>query len=381
MSIKPPIKCPPDYSILAFRLTECKKAGIVKGITTQLAVDLQELFVPVANYEERSMTLKAGETKRIDVSSLGVSWPLNEEYQFVANANFCGLGTQHTYALYDASNVLIEAITINVNPAYPTFKKALEFAIANSAQIKDLMIISAASFDGPTGTITAKARTKGVKYRHEFSFDLNGFGGYWPFPYKHPGNLVTPYQKYDRPRVKLMMIYPDYYKTTVYNNCGCIDSSGDMKSNKKWIEYAYDDQYYMVNNPQTPITGTAVLNVSPFGSQFTWDASSVDHLGYHFKEGDLLSASGNPLLRGFITNIEGYLIELDTPVGDLPLPTPSQSLSHVYSPDNVKWRKMGDFHLHTTAQDVLDQDYLYIETLWLRNPHQYDLPIKIMVAS
>lgn len=381
MSIKPPIKCPPDYSILAFRLTECKKAGVVKGINTQLSVDLQDMFVPIANYEERVITLRAGETKRIDVSSLGVHWALKEEYSFVANANYCGMGTQHSYTLSDANNVVIETLTITVNTTYPSFKRALEYAIENSTQIKGLISIDASQFTGSEGVITATARTKGVKYRHEFSFDLNGFGGYWPFPYVHPGNLITPYQKYDRERIKLMMVYPDFYKTNVLSGCNCIDASGDMKSNKKWIEYAYDEQQYMINNPGTPITVSPVLNANPLGTQWTWDASSTDHAGYHLKVGDLVSLSGNPLLRGIITKIQGYYIEVDTVLGDSPIPSNGQKVSHVYSPNAVTWRKIGDFYLHTTAQDVLDDDYLYIETLWFRNPHKYDLPVKILLAS
>jgi hypothetical protein len=344
-------------------------------------VDLQELFVPVANYEERSITLRSGESKKIDVSSLGVHWDLREKYEFVANANYCGMGTQHSYTLSDSANNIIETITFSVTAASSTFKRALEEALENSLQIKNLVTIDASQFEGPTGKITATARAKGVKYRHEFSFDLNGFGGYWPFPYVHPGNLITRYRKYDRERIKLMMIYPDFYKSTVLSGCNCIDQSGDMRSNKKWIEYAYDDQHFMVNNPGTPITVSPVLNVNPLGTQWTWDANSPEHAGYYLKVGDLVSLSGNPLLRGIITEIQGYYIEVDTVLGDLPLPSNSQTVSRVYAPNSIQWRKIGDFYVHTAAQDVNDDDYLYIETLWLRNPHKYDLPIKILLAS
>jgi hypothetical protein len=154
-----------------------------------------------------------------------------------------------------------------------------------------------------------------------------------------------------------------------------------MKSNKKWIEYAYDDQHYQINHPQTPLTFSPVLNANPLATQWTWDASSTDHLGYHFKVGDIVALDGNPLLRGLITEIQGYYVEVDTVIGNLPNPVNGQAAAHVYSPNEVKWRKIGDFYLHTTAQDVFDEDYLYIETLWLRNPHQYDLPVKILLAS
>jgi hypothetical protein len=380
MSIKPPIKCPPDYSILAFRITECKKAGIVKGIETQLSVDLQKLFVPVTNYEERSMVLKAGETKKIDVSNIGVRWPLKETYTFVANQNYCGDGTDHRYTLYDKDLNLIDTIswTVNINvPAIDTFEKALNLALSGSPQIIQNVGISASAFS-TSGIITATANTAETKYRHVFEFDLTGFGGYNPFPYKHPGNLTVPYVKYERPRVKIMLIYPDFYKASALVNCGCIDPSGDLMSNKKYIEYAYDDDYYRINNPGSPITISPVVNANATGTAWTWDQSSPDHIGYHFNINDLVNAGGDITKRGLINQLQGYFFSTDSLIG---VNTPGISISHTYSPNAVQWRKMGDFYLHTTAQDINDGDKLYIETLWLRNPHGYDLPIKIMLAS
>jgi hypothetical protein len=189
MSIKPPIKCPPDYSILTFRLTECKKAGIVKGISTQLAMDLQDLFVPVTNYEQRMITLKAGETKQIDISGIGESWPLNEKFAFVANADACGDHTSHTYSLYDSSLNLIESISFTVNstvPARQTFALALVNAVNNSTTIKSTVSFDTSQFSGQQGKLFVTAQKKGVKYRHVFQFDTTGWGGYSPFPYLHP---------------------------------------------------------------------------------------------------------------------------------------------------------------------------------------------------
>ena len=381
MSIKPPIKCPPDYSILAFRITECKKAGIVKGIETQLSVDLQKLFVPVTNYEERQITLKAGETKKIDVSSIGETWPLKEKFAFIANANFCQDGTSHSYSLYDKDLNLIETITFSVNqnvPQLKDFPTALGTAVAGSFLIKSLVSFDPSQFTGIDTPLYVEAIQKGIKYRHVFSFDLTGFGGYLPFPYVHPGNLITPYVKYERPRIKIMLIYPDFYKANILSTCGCLDASGDMKSNKKYIQYAFDDDYYRINNPTSPIKANLVLNNAPQGTNWTWEQSSPDHIGYHFATGDLMNTSGNSLKRGLVTQINGYFFATDISIGNA---SASQTLAHTWSPSSVQWRSMGDFYLHTTAQDVLDTDKLYLETLWLKNPHSYDLPVKIMLAS
>ena len=376
MSIKPPIKCPPDYSILTFRLTECKKAGIVKGIQTLLAMDLQDLFVPVSNYEQRMITLRAGETKKIDVSGIGVKWPLNESYEVLFNPAFCTPGTEHSYSLYDESLSLIETMSFTITPAFPTYIAAFNNALSLTTTIKTTVTFDLSKFAEGKLTVTASAR--GIKYRHVFSFDNTGFGGYQPFPYLHPGNLIVPKEKYPRERVKIILVYPDYYKSNVLAGCGCIDVSGDMKSNKKYIEYSFDEDVYKINNPQTPIIVTPDFLLPPQLEGFQWQQQSPDHIGYHLKVGDLIATDQDPLLRGFITSINGYDILVDSGIGD---GSPLQTAKHVWSPSTVTWRKMGDFYLHSTAQDVTDQDYLYLETLWLRNPHQYDLPVKILLAS
>jgi hypothetical protein len=372
MSIKPAIKCPPDYSILNFRLIECKKAGIVKGITTQLAVDLQDLFVPVTNYEERMLTLKSGETKKIDVSSIGTKWSLKETYTFNVNLDYCGLGSEHSYSLYDKNLNLIESITFEVTDAYPTFTLALINAIRNSEKLLPLVSVSVSA----NGVIKSEATTKGVKYRHLFAFDITGFGGYNVYPYLHPGNLLIPFEKYKTDRIKLMMLWPQYTKANVYAGCNCVDRSGDLKTNVKYIEYAFEEDYTKTTNVSTPIT----INPKGLGptDTFTWNQNDLSHIGYYFKVGDLIASKTNPSLRGYIVNIEGYDITLDTTIGD---GSEDQSVINVWAPSQPTWRKIGDFYLHTAAQDVLDTDNLFIESLYLKNTQAFDLPVRMIIAS
>jgi len=376
MSIKPAIKCPPDYSILNFRLLECKKAGIVKGITTQLAVDLQDLFVPVTNYEERMLTIKSGETKKIDVSSIGTKWSLYEKYIFNVNPAYCVLGTEHSYSLYDDNLNLIDSVTFEVNDTYPTFKLALEHAARSSEKIDTHVSVGVDSKFPTNGIVEVEAKTKGVKYRHLFAFDITGFGGYDVYPYLHPGNLDVPFEKYKTDRIKLMMLWPQYNKANVYTGCNCLDKSGDLKSNVKYIEYAYEEDYAKTTNVSTPIT------VNPKGlgptNTFTWNQNDLSHIGYYFKVGDLIASKTNPTLRGYIVNIEGYDITLDTTIGD---GSNDQSVINVWAPSQTTWRKIGDFYLHTTAQDVTDVDYLFIESLYLKNTQSFDLPIRMIIAS
>jgi hypothetical protein len=377
MSIKPPIKCPPDYSILSFRLTECRKFGVVKGINTLADVDMTNMFVPIANYEERMLTLKAGQTKKIDVSSIGILGEMTETYTFdIVSANV-GSGTEHTYSLYDESLGLIESINFTVDLVNTTFAAAFQAAIANSTTIKTTVSVAFANFDTPTGTVTITATARGVKYRHLLSVDNTGFGGYFPFPFLSPGDLSKAYQKYNDPRVKILFFYPDFYKSNPQTGCNCLDPSGELKSNVKWIEYAFIDDYNKINNPTSPII------VEPNGSltDWKWLNTSLDHIDYHFKVGSIIQIKNsiNPNARGMITSIDGFEFTVDSPIGDLT--TVGQKLTHAYSPNAVQWNKMGDLYIQTTGQDISDTDYNFIQTLVLRNPHNYDLPINILIGS
>ena len=85
MSVKPKLVCPPDYSILSLRFTECKKIGVVKGTTTLLSFDLSKFFIPLTNYTEKRLVVKAGQTRKLDINDIAVYWPLQEKYDFVAD--------------------------------------------------------------------------------------------------------------------------------------------------------------------------------------------------------------------------------------------------------------------------------------------------------
>jgi hypothetical protein len=377
MSIKPPIKCPPDYSILSFRMTECRKFGVVKGINTLADVDMTNMFVPIANYEERMITLKAGQTKKIDVSSIGLVGELAETYTFEIDTANLIIGTEHSYSLSDSELNLIETINFTIDNTNPNFEDAFQSAYNNSTNIKDIVTIAFASFNTPQGVVTITAKTKGVKYRHLMSLDMTGLGGYFPFPFQTPGNLSRAYQKYNDPRVKILFLYPDFYKSSVKTGCNCLDPSGELKSNLKWIEYAFIDNYDKINNPNSPIL------IQPNGSLTNWQwlNTSTDHIGYHFKVGDLVQIknSTNPNNRGIITEISGFEFTVDVPIGDLL--TANQKLTHVYAPNQIQWHKMGDLYIQTTGQDISDTDFNYIQTLVLKNPHNYDLPINIIIGS
>jgi hypothetical protein len=58
----------------------------------------------------------------------------------------------------------------------------------------------------------------------------------------------------------------------------------------------------------------------------------------------------------------------------------NQQLQHVYSPSSSRWLNVGDFLFLSGATDVEDDDRCYINTITLKNPHNYDIPIRYMIG-
>ena len=84
MSLKPPIVCPPDYSILAFRISECKLASVVKGVSKLASLDLNSLYIPIAEHTEGTLTLKGGTERVINIDDIAEYGPLPETFTFDA---------------------------------------------------------------------------------------------------------------------------------------------------------------------------------------------------------------------------------------------------------------------------------------------------------
>ena len=207
MSVIPKIICPPDYSIRCFRLIDPMSFGIIKGAATEIAIPTKGICIPVNRYDDKRLILKAGSTLKVDVSGIAEYGELQEEYQFsvdlTATPDILGEGTKHKYELYDSELNLISSIEFTVSE---TFSESLLSAVSGNSTIYELMNFDTANVANGNFTVTANA--KGVKYRHIFYFDLDGFGGSDPHPYVHPGNLVQKYRKYPDGRIKVMLIIP-----------------------------------------------------------------------------------------------------------------------------------------------------------------------------
>jgi hypothetical protein len=363
---------------MAFRLVDCKKFGIVKGVEKLVAIEGKDLFIPLAQYEEKTLTLKAGTTKKIDISTVASFIDQSETYSFDVNIasrpNIFANGTRHKYTLFDEDLNALGSFQFEIGTDYDTFYDAvIAEAQANNA-IKEAVTFSASDAD-QTGTFSISANAVGIKYRHLWEFQLNI--AYLPYfqTLQHPGNLTSKYQKYPAGRVKMMMIYALYDKAKTSSGCNCTDSSGDLMSNKKSFQWAFDSEYSRKVFPTTPITTT--LNTYPSPS-FQWNQSSTDHIGYYFSVNDGVTLSSGTGNVSVITSMNGFTVNVGGNVGG---GTGLQDLQKVSLPNTVQWKNGGDFLFFSGAQDVLPNDMLYVESVWLKNPQNYDIPFKILIGS
>lgn len=376
MSLKPPIVCPPDWSILAFRISECKLASVVKGVNKLAALDLNNFYIPIAEHAEGTLTLKGGQERLINIDDIAEYGPLNEKFSFDAlladNPTIFGDGTTHEYTLYDENLVFLESLsfTIDINDDdYKDFPTALNTEYGNSTVIKSKVYFDA-STSLTTGILTVQALTKNVKLRHLFTFDTDDVD------LPSPGTLIVPYTKYPKGRIKYILVFPDYDKVDV-TTCGCANSSGDMKSNQKFFQYVNRDEYDRVNNTQTNVQLYTNIVTESVNCSWGYTVAGGDHIGYHFSVNDLMRVNDGYPFRANIEYLNGKDIQLDTPT------TPEYNgeyMYNVYSPSTPQWKNVGDFLFLSGATDLVDADRCFIETIILKNPHTFDIPVRYMIG-
>lgn len=375
MSLKPPIVCPPDYSILAFRISECKLASVVKGVSKLASLDLNSLYIPIAEHTEGTLTLKGGTERVINIDDIAEYGPLPETFTFDAllttNPTVFDDGTQHEYTLYDENLNFLESLSFTIDitdPFYSDFPTALNTAYNNSTVIKATVSISSYNVLS-TGVLTIFANARGIKYRHTFLFDSA------TTQLTSPGTLITPYTKYPKGRVKYILVFPDYDKVDV-TTCGCANASGDMKSNQKFFQYVNRGEYDGVNSPATNVIFKTAIALTSTSCE--WNYNSVtDHIGYHFGVDSLMKVDNGIPFRANIEYINGKDLQLDAQVD------PSYNgyaMSNVYGPATPRWKNVGDFLFLSGATDILDTDRCFIETIVLKNPHTFDIPVRYMIG-
>jgi hypothetical protein len=380
MSIKPNLLCPPDYSILSLRFTECKKLGIVKGVSTLLSFDLSSFFIPLTNFSEKRLTIKAGATQKISIDDIASYWPLAEEYNFIYNDPGVANLTDHVFEIYDEAGALLDTISFTVDstsPGYEDFPTAFETAFSASTVMKTLIAVE---YGPALSEFTVTASARGVKYTYLMTYDASS-----PSAYDHPGTLLVKDLKYPEGRVRAIFLYADFAKASP-GNCGCVDSSGELLSNVKNYKWVFDSEYQK-KQTASKLTGvlvnadaTDLSQQNPGGTQtFQW-LTTGNSAAYHLEVGDMVvtnQATNNPY--AFVTAIDGYNITVDRQgFGN---GTGLDQLVKTYSPAPVQWNVGGEMLFLSGGQDVYDDNRLYIETIWINNPQNYDIPFTVIVVS
>ena len=389
MSIKPKILCPPDYTILSLRFTECKKLGVVKGTQTLLQTDLSNFFIPLTNFSEKKFTVKAGKTKKLEIGDLASYWDLKESYGFIYNDEGVANGTTHRFSVYDETGEeLLAQVNFTVDagdPPRPTFLLTLAYVISINKPMSDLITLTSGT---AASQFSVAANTAGIRYKYLMEYDISGFGGSNPAPYLHPGTLITKNVKYPEGRVRAIYLYAEYARADGSTcTCGCVDNSGDLLSNVKNFKWVWDSDYS--RKQKTEYNTGIVVNAQPElnslqnnanGTQtFQW-LDSGNPAAYRLSVGDLITlntTAGNPY--AYITAIDGYNITVDRQ--GFGSGTGSDQLIKKYAPLPIEWKTAGEMLFISGGQDVYDTDFLYTETLWINNPQGYDIPFTAIIIS
>lgn len=370
MSITPRLKCPPDYSILSFRYVECKKVGIVKGISKEVDVDLKDFFIPVSEYSERRITLKPGEVQRIDAGNLFNYGEQNETYYFEPDdlVNVAS-GTTHRIEIFsseDGSLLYTTQFTFILDiPETPDFLTRFTSYYNSDETLQSYL--SFAKDDIGKQSFTLANVKAGEKQLYRFTFNINSLQ-----PYYHPGDLTIPYRKWDNGRLKIIFI---------------LAHIGDKftLTNQKNFQWAFDDEYQSLIRPKK--WNTKILTDAANDSDtLTW-YDEFDNDGnlltyekrpaYQISEGSMIRTDKTNN-SGYIQSITGYTITVDEGVGNS---LPGQYIQKLYSPNAINWRTSGEMLSLSGGEEVNDTDKLNIETIWLKNNQTFDLSFEIILAS
>lgn len=374
MSITPRLKCPPDYSILSFRLVDCKKAGIVKGMSKEVDVDLKDFFIPVTEYSERRVTLKAGQIQKIDASNLLNYGEQNESYEFVPN-DLLSVTDQTTHSLKifsseDGSLIYSGSFFYTYDPiTYPTFIHKLTKFYNDDAQLKSLVTLLPCDLDKQSFKLVSKI--PGIKYCSIFTFNSASLS-----LYSHPGNLLVPYRKWQLGRLKVLFILAHF-------------ADKFTPTNEKNFQWVGDDEYNMLANPKklnTKIQCNANTNLLTFQWEDTFDAdgnltSYNTRLHYNLYVNDLIRTNASNL-SSFIQSIDGYNITVFEEIGlqNNEVLNP-QYIQKLLSPKLLSWKTSGEMLILTGGEEVNYEDKLNIETVWLKNNQSFDIEFEIILAS
>jgi hypothetical protein len=233
-------------------------------------------------------------------------------------------------------------------------------------------------------SFVATANAKGTKYTYMMVYDTTNWGNYGP--YQHPGTLIQKDLKYPDGAIRGFYLYADFARADASTcTCGCLDASGELLSNVKNYNWVWNSEYTK-KQPKADETGVIVnadagdpTQTYGTGQVFQW-LTAGNAAAYNLEVGNLItldSSTFNPY--AYITEIDGYNIYVDKAGFGSGLL--DEEILQRYAPAPIQWKVGGELLFISGGQDVYEEDRLYIETIWINNPQNYDIPFTAIIVS
>ncbi len=221
--IKPPnLKCPPDISTMLFRFIERKKIGIVQGQGELASLDMSSFFMPLNTYTLQKITVCPGDVKKVDPAGISTTGKRQQINLFDLTDETSSF-TENSIATLKISENSEILSTLNFDaPDFNTFITNLRQEIANSSVATKLVKVG--SFNIEQNTFELIALTKGQYLSYELTLDDTN-------TVVESESLIT--QTAER--------YPNGSVLKVL--FAAIEFGSDAKSNKQYLEYAYNTDY------------------------------------------------------------------------------------------------------------------------------------------
>jgi hypothetical protein len=222
--IKPPnLKCPPDISSMLFRFIERKKIGIVQGQTELASLDMSSFFMPLNTYTLQRITLCPGDIKKVDPAGISTTGK-RPQINLFDLTDITAIFTEDSYGIltvFENSETLVTLTDIDA-PDFETFILNLRVAIANNPIATTLFRVG--KYDTANNTFELVALKSGKYLEYNLTLD-DGIAAV------EEDSLIT--QTAER--------YPNGGVLKVL--FAAIEFLPEAKSNRQFLEYAYNNDY------------------------------------------------------------------------------------------------------------------------------------------
>jgi len=220
------LACPSLYnSVMMIRIIDGKLC-IVKGPNMVACVCLQNFYMPIGVWNESTVIMDPGETRKIELGMVADFGKRREIYDYDLLSYLPG-SPQASIALSLSvscvAKTLNETISFVSGTSFTTTIANLKKAINDNANIKDeIEIINA---NTTLKTFQIRAVNKGFDFAYTLTIVSSAL--------EIPNEIYQTATRYEYGRCKFILVLPNYNENVI----------PVLASNDKHIKYAYDDDY------------------------------------------------------------------------------------------------------------------------------------------